>query len=291
MVARMRAASSRLGTLAAAPGRSALASLTTSPAMMRSSLTPRPSARAAPPSAMSPEALATSATVMSPTRRYAGDAACSSVAPMPACAMPRRSTSRRVLSMPASARSNAWLFDNASRLKPSVPSASSASAGARNPRPPPVTDCPGSAIAPSKFVNTTSPRSSGRILGTASGAVARRSERIIDWPVNVIVTPSAYAGPHASNTQPIHARNDSLIGLPHLEAREQAFGVAAQHHLLKRPRQVQARQLVHGRLDGFRGVVGPEQDLRLRHERLHGGVRPRKARVRDVVIPLAELGI
>src|SRR6185436_3410734 len=126
--------------------------------------------------------------------------------------MPRRSTSRSVLSMPTSLRSKAWLFDNASKLKPSVPSASSASAGARNPRPPPVTDCPGSAIAPSKFVKTTSPRSSGRILGTASGAVARRSERIIDWPVNVIVTPSAYAGPHASNTQPIHARNDSLIG-------------------------------------------------------------------------------
>jgi hypothetical protein len=104
------------------------------------------------------------------------------------------------------------LFDNASKLNPSVANASSASAGARNPRPPPITVCPGSAIAPSKFVNTTSPRSSGRIFATASGAVARRSDRIIAWPVNVIVRSSARAGPHTSNTQPIHARNDSLIG-------------------------------------------------------------------------------
>src|SRR6185295_3443735 len=60
----------------------------------------------------------------------------------------------------------------------------------------------------------------------------------------------------------------------HLEAREQAFRVAAQHHLLERARQLQLRQRVHRGLDGLRRVVGAEQDLRLRHERLHGRVRP-----------------
>jgi hypothetical protein len=62
-------------------------------------------------------------------------------------------------------------------------------------------------------VKTTSPRRSDRILGIASGAVARRSDRIIDWPVNVIVTSDcAQAGAHASSTNAIHTRDDSLIG-------------------------------------------------------------------------------
>jgi hypothetical protein len=53
-----------------------------------------------------------------------------------------------------------------------------------------------------------SPGSSDWILGTASGAVARRSERIIAWPVNVIVTVSdcVYAGPHKSSTEASHTR-------------------------------------------------------------------------------------
>jgi hypothetical protein len=75
--------------------------------------------------------------------------------------------------------SKAWLLDSESRLKPSALNASSASGGARNPRPS-LTLWPGSATAPSKFVNTTSPFSSPAMTGTALGAVARRSERSID---------------------------------------------------------------------------------------------------------------
>ena len=50
-------------------------------------------------------------------------------------------------------------------------------------------------------------------------------------------------------------------GLRHLEAREQAFRVAAQHHLLERSRKLQARKLVDGGLDGLGRVVGPKKNL------------------------------
>jgi hypothetical protein len=46
---------------------------------------------------------------------------------------------------------------------------------------------PFSATVASKLVNTTSPFSSACITGTAAGAVARISDRIIDCPAKVIV--------------------------------------------------------------------------------------------------------
>src|SRR5215467_1091884 len=88
--------------------------------------------------------------------------------------------------MPVAFRSNAWLPDRANKLKPNVLSASSASGGERKPLPS-WTVSPFSATAPSKLVNATSPFSSPRITGTEAGAVSRRSDRIIDCPVKVIV--------------------------------------------------------------------------------------------------------
>src|SRR5712691_4169825 len=88
--------------------------------------------------------------------------------------------------MPVTFRSNAWLPDRDIKLKPKVFSASSASGGVRNPLPS-WTVSPFSATAASKLVNTTSPFKSPWITGTAAGAVARISDRIIDCPAKVIV--------------------------------------------------------------------------------------------------------
>src|SRR5208282_1053163 len=88
--------------------------------------------------------------------------------------------------MPVTFRSNAWFEDRDNKLKPKVVSASSASGGARNPLPS-WTVSPFSATAASKLVNTTSPFSNPWITGTAAGAVARISDRIIDCPAKVIV--------------------------------------------------------------------------------------------------------
>src|ERR1700730_2046336 len=88
--------------------------------------------------------------------------------------------------MPVTFRSNAWLQDRDNKLKPKVVSASSASGGERNPLPS-WTGSPFAATAASKLVNTTSPLSNPWITGTAVGAVARISDRIIDCPAKVIV--------------------------------------------------------------------------------------------------------
>src|SRR5229473_3426420 len=88
--------------------------------------------------------------------------------------------------MPVTFRSNAWLPDRDNKLKPKVFSESSASGGVRNPLPSWI-DSPFSATADSKLVNMTSPLSSPWITGTAAGAVARISDRIIDCPAKVIV--------------------------------------------------------------------------------------------------------
>src|ERR1700680_2015147 len=88
--------------------------------------------------------------------------------------------------MPVTFRSNAWLPERDNKLKPKVFSASSASGEVRNPLPC-WTVSPFSATADSKLVNTTSPCSSPWITGTAAGAVARISDRIIDCPAKVIV--------------------------------------------------------------------------------------------------------
>src|SRR6266851_10382176 len=88
--------------------------------------------------------------------------------------------------MPVPFRSNAWLSDRDSNLRLKVVSASSASGGARNPLPS-WTVSPRSATADSRLVNITSPLSSPWITGTAAGAVARISDRIIDCPAKVIV--------------------------------------------------------------------------------------------------------
>src|SRR5206468_5058562 len=48
---------------------------------------------------------------------------------------------------------------------------------------------PGSTTTASKFVNLTSPFKRAAITGTASGAETRRSDRIIDCPASVIVSP------------------------------------------------------------------------------------------------------
>src|SRR5713101_7455649 len=95
--------------------------------------------------------------------------------------------------MPVPFRSNAWLSDRDSNLRLKVASASSASGGARNPLPS-WTVSPFSATAASKLVNTTSPLSSPWITGTAVGAVARISDRIIDCPAKVIVIAVDCAG-------------------------------------------------------------------------------------------------
>ena len=63
MLCRMRCGILGMRRVGRAPGKSSLASLSLSPARMRSSLTPGLSAVAMPPDAMRPEALATSATV------------------------------------------------------------------------------------------------------------------------------------------------------------------------------------------------------------------------------------
>src|SRR5271169_5276041 len=88
--------------------------------------------------------------------------------------------------MPVTLRSKAWLPDRDNKLKPKVVSASRASGGDRNPLPS-WTASPFSATAASKLVNTTSPFSKLWMTGTAAGAVARISDRIIDCPAKVIV--------------------------------------------------------------------------------------------------------
>src|SRR5579863_7955788 len=88
--------------------------------------------------------------------------------------------------MPVTFRSNAWLPDRDNKLKPKLVSASSASGEVRNPLPS-WTVSPFSATAASKLVKTTSPFNSPWITGTATGAVARISDRIIDCPAKVIV--------------------------------------------------------------------------------------------------------
>src|SRR5665213_3264339 len=91
-----------------------------------------------------------------------------------------------VFCTPVTFRSKAWLPDRDNKLKPKVFKESSASGGVRNPRPSWMVS-PFSATADSRLVNTTSPLSNPWITGTAAGAVARISDRIIDWPVKVIV--------------------------------------------------------------------------------------------------------
>ena len=108
--------------------------------------------------------------------------------------------------MPVTFRSNAWLPDRDNKLKPKVVSASSASGGVRNPLPSWIVS-PFSATADSRLVNTTSPFSSPWITGTAAGAVARISDRIIDCPAKVMViaddcarTPAPHAHTIANGT-------------------------------------------------------------------------------------------
>src|ERR1700751_2881679 len=108
--------------------------------------------------------------------------------------------------MPVTFRSNAWLSDKDNKLKPKFVSASSASGGARKPLPS-WTVSPFSATAASKLVNTTSPFNKPWITGTAAGAVARISDRIIDWPAKVIVI-AVEAGVWAAAIQTIANRAD-----------------------------------------------------------------------------------
>ena len=70
-----------------------------------------------------------------------------------------------------------------------------------------------SATAASKLVNTTSPFSSFWITGTAAGAVARISDRIIDWPVKVRVIEDAcgfWAEPIVSASAKTTARHAAV---------------------------------------------------------------------------------
>src|SRR5579863_1825183 len=108
--------------------------------------------------------------------------------------------------MPVTFRSNAWLPERDNKLKPKVFSASSASGGVRNPLPS-CTVSPFSATADSKLVNTTSPFSIPWMTGTAVGAVARMSERIIDCPTKVTVI--ALDCDHAGETEPAIDKNNA----------------------------------------------------------------------------------
>src|SRR5580658_5571233 len=56
-------------------------------------------------------------------------------------------------------------------------------------------------MVPSKFVNFTSPFSSEASTGTAEGAVARISDRIMDWPARVMLSPDdcGHTGPSIAN--------------------------------------------------------------------------------------------
>jgi hypothetical protein len=82
-----------------------------------------------------------------------------------------------VFSTPAACRSQAWLFDSDSRLNPRPLSASIASGGDRNPRPPLEA---GSTTVASKFVKTTSPLRSGATVCARAGVWTRTSVRVVD---------------------------------------------------------------------------------------------------------------
>src|SRR6516162_11167355 len=95
--------------------------------------------------------------------------------------------------MPGSLRSNEWLLDSDTRLKPNVLRASIACGGER--KRPSFGDWPflSSRTVDSKLVNTTSPLTSDVMIGTADGACARISDRIIDCPVKVILSTGGWA--------------------------------------------------------------------------------------------------
>src|SRR5215471_5517279 len=124
--------------------------------------------------------------------------------------------------MPATFKSNEWLLESDTRLKPNVFNDSSASGGERNR--PSFSDCPflTSSTVDSKFVKTTSPFRKDAIVGTAAGACARTSDRIIDCPVKVIskVCDCAHAGPANANkprqavVRRTRAHSDSIGILP-----------------------------------------------------------------------------
>src|SRR6185295_15588603 len=87
---------------------------------------------------------------------------------------------------------------------------------------PSCTVSPFSAIAASRLVNTTSPFSSPWITGTAAGAVARISDRIIDCPAKVIVIrvdwgrwaePIVHTTADRTATQAALAKNCPVINL------------------------------------------------------------------------------
>src|SRR5882762_2485206 len=88
--------------------------------------------------------------------------------------------------MPGTFRSKEWLSERATRLKPKACSASSASGGERNL--PSCVDCSFSRTVASKFVKITSPFSNGDIVAAAVGACTRKSERIMDCPVKVMLS-------------------------------------------------------------------------------------------------------
>src|SRR5579864_1605113 len=125
--------------------------------------------------------------------------------------------------MPVAFRSNAWLPDKDNKLNPNVLTASSASGGARKPLPS-RTVSPFSATAASKLVNTTSPFSSPWITGTAAGAVARISDRIIDCPAKVIVI-GADCGRCAEPT--VHRIANKTARLAALVKNRPAFNIVA----------------------------------------------------------------
>src|ERR1700674_1729589 len=123
--------------------------------------------------------------------------------------------------MPLTFRSKAWLPDRDNKLKPKVVSASNASGGVRNPLPS-WTVSPFSATAASRLVNITSPLSSPWITGTAAGAVARISDRIIDCPARVIViavdcargaAPVAHTIAHRTARHVVLANNGAVFNI------------------------------------------------------------------------------
>src|ERR1700730_15364404 len=128
--------------------------------------------------------------------------------------------------MPVAFRSNAWLPESASKLKPKLFSASSASGGVRKPLPS-WTVSPLSATADSRLVKMTSPFSNPWITRTAVGAVARLSERIIDCPVRVIVIAFAVAFDWARTATPIAHRIASRSARHAVLANRPVFNMVA----------------------------------------------------------------
>src|ERR1700686_388299 len=138
--------------------------------------------------------------------------------------------------MPVTFRSNAWLPDRDNKLKPKVFNASSASGGVRKPLPS-WTVSPFSATVDSRLVNTTSPLSSPWITGTAAGAVARISDRIIDCPAKVIVigvdcargaAPVAHTTAHRTARHAVPANNGAVFNIVAISV-DLAFGPRRHH--------------------------------------------------------------